>query len=310
MSARIRVTRRTATAAAIALTAALTTLLVPTAADAASHRVLNGTSKANGLTISDGSTYVVMNGTRVNFGVHVRDLAWSPDGKKAAFIDGQGNLEVANANATGRHIVSVNPGHQTWSHPTWQVAKADPRDHVEAKNNLIFTANKGGTTRLMTISATAYHRAPSVLALGRDFGPDVSYNPTTGNNWASAAGGYGTSVYDNTRNGEVYLRDDYLRQMGGAVTRGSEPALSPNGEEIVFVRAVKGHDHLFTSDIRGKHVKDITPHATTDYTEPAWSANGKTIAFRTPTGTDTVPANGSKAPVRVSSYTGLVAYRG
>ncbi|MHA6760011.1 TolB family protein [Streptacidiphilus sp. PAMC 29251] len=307
MSVRIRATRRTAIAAAIAVTAAVTALL-PTAANAASHGVLNGT-KGNGLTISNGTKYVVMNGTRVNFGVVVRDLAWSPDGKKAAFIDGKGNLEVANANATGRHIVAVNPGHQTWSHPTWQVSKGDVRDQIAAKNNIIFVANKSGTTRLEGISGTAYHGTPHAITLGRYFDPNVAYNPTTGNNWPSAAGGYGSSVYDNTRTGEIYIRDDYTRQQGGPITRGSEPALSPNGEEIVFVRSVKGHDHLFVSDTNGKHVKDLTPHATTNYTEPTWSANGKTIAFRTPTGTDIIPANGSKGPVKISSYTGLAAYR-
>src|SRR3954465_161814 len=121
MSVRLRVTRRTATAAAIALTAAVVTTALPGSANAA---VLSGT-KGTGLTISNGSTYVIMDGRKVGFGVHVRDLAWSPNRGKAAFIAAAGNLEVANANGTGRHIVAVNPGHQTWSHPTWQVAKAD-----------------------------------------------------------------------------------------------------------------------------------------------------------------------------------------
>ncbi|MHA6761795.1 TolB family protein [Streptacidiphilus sp. PAMC 29251] len=309
MSVRIRATRRTAAIAAIALTAGLTALL-PTAANAASTqaRVLNGT-KGNGLTISNGTKYVVMNGTRVNFGVIVRDLAWSPDGKKAAFIDGKGNLEVANANATGRHIVAVNPGHQTWSHPTWQVTKAIVRDQVPAASNIIFSSSKSGVSSLKRISATAYHGTPAALPLGEWSGPGVPNNPTTGNTWPSGGGAFGTSFYENTRTGEIYIRDDYLRQQGGPITRGSEPAQSPNGQEIVFVRSVKGHDHIFVSN-DGQHVKDLTPHATTNYTEPTWSADGKTIAFRTPTGTDIIPANGSKGPVKISSYTGLAAYRG
>jgi Tol biopolymer transport system component len=304
MSAR---TRRTA--AAITLAAALTALL-PTAANAApsGEAVLNGT-KGNSMTISTGATYVIMNGTKVNFGVHVRDLAWSPDGKKAAFVDGAGNLEVASPDGSGRHIVAVNPGNQTWSHPTWQVAKADSRDRIPAKNNLIFAASKGGVSRLERISATANHGTPSVLPLDSYLGRGTTPNPLTGNAWPSAAGGYGTAVYGNTRTGEVYIRDDYLRQQGGAVVRGSEPALSPNGEEIVFVRSVKGHDHLFVETL-GKPAVDITPYATTNYTEPAWFPNGKAVAFRTPTGTDVMPANGATGPVKVSSYVGLVAFRG
>ena len=304
MSVRIR---RAAVASAIALTAAATALLSTSAYATTAHTV-NGT-KGNGLTISNGTKYVVMNGTRVNFGVLVRDLAWSPDGKKAAFVDGQGNLEVANANATGRHIVAVNPGHQTWSHPTWQVTKTDTADGIPAKDNLILTVDKAGSTSLKRISATAYHGKPTTLSLSPYFGKGSSTVPTTGNTWANAGGSYGTIAYENTHTGEVYLRDDYLRQQGGPVTKGSQPALSPDDEEIVFVRSVKGHDHIFVSDTQGKHAKDLTPHATGNDTEPTWSANGKTIAFRTSTGTDTVPANGSKAPARVSTYTGLAAYR-
>jgi phosphosulfolactate phosphohydrolase-like enzyme len=46
-----------------------------------------------------------------------------------------------------------------------------------------------------------------------------------------------------------------------------------------------------------------------NYTEPAFSPNGKTIAFRAPNGTYTIPATGSHKPAKASSYTGLAAYR-
>lgn len=304
MSARAR---RTVVASAIALVAAATAM-VPTAALAASSA--NGT-KGTALTISTGTKYVIMNGTKVDFGVVVRDLAWSPDGKKAAFIDGNGNLDVSNPNGTGRVTVAHNPGGQTWSHPTWQVAKADPSVQEPARNNLVFTANKAGTTRLETVAATAHNGTPKQLTLGNYAGPGVTPNPLTANNWASGGGAYGTVVYDNTRTGEIYIRDDYIRQQGGAVTRGSEPALSPSGDEIVFVRSVAGHDHILVDDLghNGK-VTDLTPHATTNDTEPAFSPDGKTIAFRAANGTYTIPANGSHGPVRLTTYVGLAAYRG
>lgn len=303
-------TRRTA--AAVILTAALTAAL-PTVADAATVRpaAANGT-KGTSLTISTGSRYVVMNGTTVDFGVPVRDLAWSPNGRQAAFIDGSGNLDVANPNGTGRRTVAVNPGHQTWSHPTWQVSAGDPTDGIPAKDNLFFAASKNGVTRLEDVPATANHGTPQLLTLGSEFGSNTPQNPVTGNAWPNAAGGYGSAVYENTGNGEVYIRDDYSRQQGGALVRGSEPALSPNGEEVVFVRSVGGHDHIFEESFDSQHpvVKDLTPHATGNDTEPAWSPDGRTIAFRTATGTDVVPANGSKAPVQLTSYVGLAAYRG
>jgi Tol biopolymer transport system component len=151
-----------------------------------------------------------------------------------------------------------------------------------------------------------------VLTIDHEFGSNVKALPLTGNTWPSAAGSHGTAVYANPGAGEVYIRDDYIRQQGSALTEGSEPALSPaQDEDIVFVRAVDGHDHLFVerSTGGGPTYTDLTPHATTDYAEPAWSPDGKTIAARTPDGVVTLRADGSAAPVKVSGYHGLPAYR-
>ncbi|MGW4566827.1 hypothetical protein ACWEN3_31985 [Streptomyces sp. NPDC004561] len=293
-------------AAAIAVAAAVTgtALLGATGAASAATAASHGT-----LTVSNGTKYVLINGHNVNFGVPVRDLAWSPDGKKAAFVDGSGNLDVANPDGSGRVVVAKNPGNQNWSHPTWQVTAKDTQYNIPAKDNLIFAARAGGVSRLKVISAKAVHGTPKTLSLYGDPGPGGAL-PQTGNVWPNAAGHYGTSVYANVNTGDVYIRDDYLRQQGGKLTKGSQPALSPNEEEVVFVRSVAGHDHVLVEDfMHGNHVKDLTPHATTDYTEPAWSPDGKTLAVRTPAGTVTLPSNGTGHPTKVSSTAGLAAYR-
>jgi hypothetical protein len=315
MSAR----RSRRTAAAIVLAAAVTALIpgLANAATTAAHvapaapasKILNGT-KGNGLTISDGSQWVTMNGTRVNFHTDVRDLAWNPAGTKAAFIDGAGNLETANPNGTDRVVVAKHLAGQTLSHPTWQVAAADKADEIAAKDNIIFVAATKGVDRLERIAATAHHGTPTLLPLNHYAGEGVTGLPQTGNTWPSAGGSDGTIVYANTYTGDVYIRDDYLRQQGGAVTKGFEPALSPNGEELVFVRSVNGHDHLFEENLTTEAVKDLTPYATTNYTEPAFSANGQAISFVAPSGIYTIPANGSHRPVATSAFMGLPAYRG
>jgi WD40 repeat protein len=271
---------------------------------------LNGTA-GNGLTVSDGSRYVVMNGTRVDFGTAVRDLAWSPDGRKAAFVDGDGDLVVSAPDGSGRTVVARNPGGENWSHPTWQVRKAHPRDGEEAMDNLLFAARKDGVSRLYGVSATAHNGTPKVLSLNAEGGMNIKPLPQTGNVWPSAGGEFGSAAYANA-DGKVYLRDDYLRQQGSALGTGSEPALGPGTDDgVVFVRSVEGHDHLFreTPTDDGPTFKDLTPKATTDYTEPVFSPDGKTIAARTPEGIVTLPADGSAAPVKVSDYTGLPAYR-
>ena len=272
---------------------------------------VNGTAH-NGLTISDGSRYVVMNGTRVDFGTPVLDLSWSPDGSRAAFIDGDGDLAVSSSNGSGRVIVAKNPGGRTWSHPSWQVHAADTQDGLPAVDNLFFSVTVSGTSKLYSVKATAHQGTPTLLGLSQEPGANEKGLPQTGNIWPNAAGSHGEAVYANSVTGDVYIRDDYLRQQGWELTAGSEPALSPgDDEDVVFVRSVQGHDHLFVehSTDSGPAYKDITPHATVNYDEPAWSADGATIAARTVNGIVTLPADGSAAPVTVSGYHGLPAYR-
>ncbi|MFD8734763.1 TolB family protein [Streptomyces sp. NPDC059618] len=265
-----------------------------------------------GLTISDGTRHVLVNGRSIDFGTAVRDLAWNPSGSKAAFIDGHGNLVVSDPDGSHRVTVAANPGTQTWSHPTWQVAAADRQNQIPAKNNLIFSSKIHGRTVLEKVKATSNHGTPARISLNGE--PGEGGVPQTDNTWPNAGGDYGMAVYANTHDGEVYIRDDYLRQQGHSLAKGSEPALSPDNEDVVFVRSVHGHDHLFVEEFgnSGPVVKDVTPHATTDYTEPAWSPNSKTIAFRAPNGTYTITktAHGFGAPVKASSHTGLPAYRG
>ncbi|MFJ9843202.1 TolB family protein [Kitasatospora sp. NPDC101155] len=278
---------------------------------------VNGTSAANHLVISTGTKTVAMNGTTVDFGTVVRDLAWSPDGKKVVFVNGDGDLMTANPDGSGKAPLAKAPSGETWSHPTWQHADKGPSDgavpnETDRFNNIVFASSKGGTLRLESVPAkggTPQVLTPSSSEGGSDNG--IPQPPQTGNTWPSAGGKHGEIAYANTPANEVYIYDDYIRPSTGEMAKGSQPALSPDGEHIVFVRSVNGHDHLFTRSTAydQKTEKDLTPSATTDYTEPAWSPDGKTLAARTPDGVSTLPADGSAAPTQISTIKGLPSYR-
>jgi TolB protein len=57
-----------------------------------------------------------------------------------------------------------------------------------------------------------------------------------------------------------------------------EPALSPNGKKIAYVKAVKGAPQIFTMNADGANKKQLTDF-TNGADEPAWSPNGKRIVY-------------------------------
>ena len=275
----------------------------------------NGTVGTS-LTISNGTDEVLMNGTSVNFGVPVNDLSWSQDGTKAVFIDGQGNLDMANPDGSGRVTLALNPGGQTWSHPTWAAYAGTGPSHSQQWTDVIFAAQSNGVQTLEEIPPTEVEGTPTRVALYSPGAIGGGPIPQTGNGWPTASGDRGDTVYQNENDAidTVYIIDNNLRDATSDTNEiGSDPAMletAAGGTDIVFVRQVDGRSHLFTiSDPTGLNTPtDITPNSTTDCTEPAWSPDGTLIAFSTPDGVETVHADGSD-PATVTDTPGFPAYR-
>jgi Tol biopolymer transport system component len=59
---------------------------------------------------------------------------------------------------------------------------------------------------------------------------------------------------------------------------GTEPAWSPDGGRLAFVRSSGGHAHVFTARADGTDAQQIT-EGPSDDEEPAWSPDGARIVF-------------------------------
>jgi hypothetical protein len=276
----------------------------PTRSTPPAPPAMNGTAHSR-LTISNGTRQVLMNGTSVDFGTAVRDLTWNPDGSKAAFIDGDGDLVTANPDGSGRVVLAKHIPGQSWSHPAWE--NVNYQNHV--RQDILFSSTAGGVTNLEFAMTNTVNGTPFTLFDG-GFGDGLKDVPQTANTWPNTSRTNNRSVFANTQTGDVYIRDVYIRDQVHMLTPGSEPTLSTDGQEVVFVRSVGGHDHIFAQHLDSQApAKDLTPNTTVDYTEPAISPDGTTIAVRTPDGIATFPADGSTAPTLISTDKGLPAYR-
>ena len=287
--------------------------ITPTAAQTA-RSTPNAPTRAS-LTVSDGGSKILMNGRTVDFGTDVHDHSWSADGKQVLFIDGNGNLTVANADGTGRTVIAENPGDQKWSHPTWEAVADDTWEGgLPARANLFFASIANDAATLWEIAPDAHDGQPHPLELSTQ--PDAPI-PQTGDKWPSASGQDGAAVFENDHDStsDLWIRDQNTRVQSGLwIKSAAEPDLVAYGGSscaaVVFVRSVGGHKHVFLNSLQpNAAARDLTPKATADCTEPALSPDGKTVAFSTPSGVETEPVDGGGPPTQVTSTPGFPAFR-
>lgn len=208
------------------------------------------------------------------------DPAVSPDAKAIAY-------EVAGApNAPARvevmSLEDLRPGRPgTIQYSSGNVGGLEPTWRPDG-SGLLFVSARPRSTVLMQMIGEGAGQVPLVADVGEvDFAgewPAVSPDGST-----IAMSVPNTAVFHTGwRAAQHYERALGFSDASGKGIRvagaGTEPAWSPDGKRLAFVRASGGHGHLFVSSADGTDAHQIT-EGPSDDEEPSWSPDGARVVF-------------------------------
>ncbi|WP_328494947.1 cell wall-binding repeat-containing protein [Streptomyces sp. NBC_00414] len=203
--------------------------------------------------------------TYSDFLADARQPAWSPDGSRVAYVK-SGRIETRRY--TGSTLVKIQEQGSMSSvgHPTF----------LRSGNTVVYSG--GGRLRYAP-SDGSYYAQPlfSTTEDGCDRQPSASVNGLiafvrTGDTCGSPTGS-AIWLYEDTTGGFTKLTD-----------AGTNPAISPDGTQVAFVREVDGLTRLFVINTDGTGERQLT-FTDAAYT-PAWAPTGNRIVVTNGTDED------------------------
>ena len=208
------------------------------------------------------------------------DPAVSPDGRSIAYEvaaspDAPPHIEVMSLEGVGPGRpgkIEYSSGEVTGLEPTWRPDGA----------GLFFLSTRSGAPTLMQMTRDGAGFAPLVASAG-----EVGF----GGEWPAVSPD-GATIAMSVRNTDVFHTGwrsarhfDQALGFAGPLGKGfkvsgegTEPAWSPDGKRLAFVRWSAGHAHLFTADADGTGAQAITDGPSEDE-QPSWSPDGQRIVF-------------------------------
>jgi hypothetical protein len=230
---------------------------------------------------------VTVGATAVTFMTRVSEPAWSPDGSRIAFVDGDGNIATARPDGTGLLVLTTAASGVVRSHPTWQ-------------DSMVVYASKTGSqpSTLMAVYANGARNADiQQVEFSAPFSSEgMSSNPpaaTSAPSGAPTSAGEELAFQANSgATGEVWVADHNGRMpYAGKLANGTDPALSPDGTKVAFVSR-KGQISVVAATYRGDQLPATTQvsFGLVRPTHLVWSADATHIEFETSSGVSSISA--------------------
>jgi putative cell wall-binding protein len=241
-------------------------------------------SNGTGSIMREGQTALSVTGTTVT------EAAWSHDGSRAVFVSADDALytarytgATAGAAVAAIRMLPAAAGVQRAS-PTWS---GDGASFVYAEQS-----GPGEPWHL------------SEMLAGKSDLPDQLTPDDDGFNDTNPDAGDGvTFVFQREPESggtpEIWLRGQDF-SLSPILSDGRNPALSPNGLRVAFVRS----DEIWVANLDGSGLTQLTDTPTTK-DNPVWSFDDATIAFSNDGGVATVPASLTEPATSVTTIAGL-----
>jgi hypothetical protein len=203
------------------------------------------------------------------------DPAWSPDGTKIAFAHFNGTYyEIWTMNADGSGQTAVVQLGKSTTHPTWS----------PAGNKLVFTYAFSATDDdIWSADSSGLNSNTAVFVQDTANERDPAWEPG-GSRIAYTKFNTGSGRYDIVF--MPYPSGTIAPFLFSAATDFTEPAWSADATKLAFRNGLSAAD-IFTENLDGTGYGPLPSPAGPDERNPAWSPEGKLVAYEYDGGSDT-----------------------
>jgi hypothetical protein len=252
------------------------------------------------LLISDGTPNVRIGNATVTFPGPVTDAAFSPDGSRIAYIDGNGNVATAKPDGTDVLVLTETDPTVTRSRPSWSRAWIYYAEKKADTSTLMFVPSAGCVSTTFGMKATG-------TAWPMDTGDGTSYVDLAPSASTNLSPLHVVFQHNEPSGPQVWINDSNTR--GGPTTQkiadGSEPALTLDATKLAYV----GRDGYIHASI-GSGANSYQVINVAGASHLVWNLDGSRLAYETPTDVEeiAVQAGVANPPTVLSNKPGVPSY--